>query len=513
MRPFASLLLCTAALTISASPWPARAETLAEAVALAYETNPAIQANRAQLRILNESYVQARAGFGPRLTAQAELAYQEIRTNRGGSLQDQGSSETFSLSQPLFTSGRLTTQLQAAESDVRAGRERLRQAEADLLQRVIAVYVAVRRDQQILAIIRANAEALRQRLEEVQARVDVGENTRTDLAQAQARLAGALSDSASAESVLVSSRAQYLAVVGRNPGDLAPEPELPPLPASIDEAFDAAEKANHLLLAAQYAERASRNRVFEAKAQHLPTVNFRVQASRSPEAFYNANTYVNSILAQATVSQPIFTAGVNSSNVRRSTEANTVDRLGIDTARRTMVQQLSQQWSLVAAARTALVADQANISASELAFFGMREEERFGLRSTIELLNAQLELSNAQTSFLRNRFTEYTSRAAVLNLTGALTVDVLAPEIAPYDAEADFDRVKNKGALPTEWVIRAVDGIVAPPAGSPRPASETTVPDLQPPLPPTPPEASSVPPLRPVTAIVEEPPVPTAPAN
>lgn len=511
MRPFASYLLVTAAVIVSAAPAPARSETLAEAVALAYETNPTIQASRAQLRSLNESYVLARAGFGPRLTAQAELAYQEVRTNRAGSIQDEGAAETFSLNQPLFSSGRLTTALRAAEADVRAGRERLRQAEADLLQRVIAVYVGVRRDQQILGIVRASVEALRDRLEEVQARVDVGENTRTDLAQAQARLAGAQSDAASAEAVLASTRAQYLSIVGRNPGDLAPEPDLPPLPASIDEVFDAAEKANHLMLAAQYEEQASRSRVAEAKAQHLPSVNFRVQASRSPEAFYNANTYVNSVLAQATVSQPIFTAGVNSSNVRRQTELNTADRLTIDATRRTTVQSLAQQWSQVAAARTALVADQTNISASELAFFGMREEERFGLRSTIELLNAQLELQNAQTSFLRNRFTEYTARAAVLNLMGALTVESLAPGVSAYDAEGDFDRVKNKGALPTEWVVRAIDGVITPPAGGPRPASETTAPDLQPDLPPAPPQAAAVPPLRPVNSIVDEPPAPNPP--
>ena len=507
MRPFVCLLLCTASVMVSAAAWPARAETLAEAVALAYETNPTIQANRAQLRALNESYVQARADFGPRLTAQVDAAYQEIRTERTGSTQGEPVSQSFSLSQPLFTSGRLTTALQAAESDVRAGRERLRQAEADLLQRVISVYAAVRRDQQILEIVRANVEALRQRLEEVQARVDVGENTRTDLAQAQARLAGAQSDAASAEAVLISTRAQYLAIVGRNPGELAPEPELPLLPANVDEAFDAAEKANHLMLAAQFDEQASRNRLAEAKARHLPTVNLRVQGARSPE-FFNSDLYTHSVVAQATVSQPLFTAGINSSNVRRATESNTVDRLEIDSTRRTIVQTMAHQWSQVAAARVALVADQANISASELAFFGMREEERFGLRSTIELLNAQLELSQAQTSFIRNRFTQYTSQAGVLNLIGALTVETLAPGVQPYNAEADFDRVKNKGALPTEWVIRAVDGAVAPGTGAARPSSETTTPDRQPALPPAPPVAAAVPPLRPVNTITEEPPGP-----
>ncbi len=505
--PLSSALMVAAAACV---PGLAAAETLADAVALAYQTNPAIQAQRAQLRALNETYVQARSGFGPRVSADGNLAYEEIRTYQAGRVnqdihvEGRSSTENLNLSQPIFTGGRATTALQAAEADVRAGRERLRQAEIDLLQRVISAYVAVRRDQQVLGVSRATVTVLQEQLQETQAKTEVRENTRTDLAQAQARLAAAMVQAAGSENQLSSSRAVYLNVIGQNPGDLAPEPDLPGVPASVDQAFDQAEARNPSLLAAKYAEQASRARVAYAKSQNLPSVNLRVSVGRSPSSFYSPNPYLNSVVAEAQFSQPLFTAGLNSSQIRRASELNNSDRLTIEATRRNVVQSVSQQWSALAAARLSLSADQANVSASETAFYGMRQEERLGLRSTIELLNAQQELTSAQLSLLRDRYTEYVARAGVLNFMGMLTVDVLAPGMKSYDPLEDFDKVKNKGATPPELVVRALDGLVAPGPGAPRAAQETATPDRQIALPAAPPPAAAMPPLRPVTELMDE---------
>lgn len=482
----------------------ARSETLADALALAYQTNPQLQSQRAQVRAANEDYVRARSAFGLRASADANLAYEEVRTPQGVHIEGRSSTETLSITQPIFTGGRATAGLQAAESDVRAARERLRQAEADLLARVINAYVGVRRDQQILEVTRAGVDVLRRQLEETEAKVEVQENTRTDLAQAQARLASAQSQAASAEAQLAISRSAYAALVGQNPGALAPEPDLGPLPGVFEEAVRAAEQQNHTLLAARFAEQGSRSRIAEARAQNLPSVNLRVQAGRGPSSLARPEPYLNSVTAQAFVSQPLFTSGLNASNSRRAVELNNADRLNIDATRRNVVQAVSQQWSTLAASRNALVADEANVRASETAFFGMRQEERFGLRSTIELLNAQLELTSAQISLLRNRSSEYAARAALLNVMGSLTIDTLAPGVAPYDAEADFDRVKNKGALPTEWAVRAVDGLVSPGPGALTPSRETGAPDQQLPLPPSPPPAATAAPLRSIAEVMAE---------
>lgn len=500
-RRTARVLLLLAA---GAAPSLAWGETLADAVALAYQTNPAIQAQRAQLRALNETYVQARSGFGPRVTADVTLTYQEADLGRQGSFEGRSSNESVNLSQPIFTGGRASTALQAAEADVRAGRERLRQNEVDLLQRVIAAYVAVRRDQQLVAVAASTVAVQELQLEETSAKAEVRENTRTDLAQAQGRLYAARSQLATLEGQLAVSRSQYLAAVGQNPADLAPEPDLDGLPATIDQAFDQAEQSNPTLLAAKYAEQGSRARLASAKAQNLPNVNLRVSAARGPSVLYRPNPYLDSVTAQAVISQPLFTAGLNSSQIRRASELNTADRLTIDSTRRAVVQNLSQQWSQLSAARAALASDQAYVAAGETAFYGMRQEERLGLRTTIELLNTQQELASAQFGLLRNRYNEYVARAGVLGAMGVLTVDRLAPGAAAYDPVPDFDRVKNKGALPTELVVRALDGVAAPGMGPPRPASETTVPDRQLALPAPPPTAAEQPPLRPVTELMDE---------
>ncbi|OYX29286.1 MAG: hypothetical protein B7Y99_13415 [Caulobacterales bacterium 32-69-10] len=461
-------------------PAAASAETLADAVALAYQSNPAIQSQRAQLRALNETYVQARAGFGPRVTADVNLT------------------------EPLFTGGRGTAALQAAEADVRAGRQRLRQQEIDLLQRVINAYVAVRRDQQIIEVARSTVSVLQNQLEETQAKTEVRENTRTDLGQAQGRLAAAQAQLANTEAQLALSRAQYLNAVGQNPADLAPEPDLPGVPASIEQAFDQAEQGNPTLLAAKFAEQSSRARLSAAKAQNLPSVNLRLAAGRQPSTIYGPVPYNDTLSASAVFSQPLFTAGLNSSQIRRAAELNTADRLTIDSTRRNVVQGLSQQWSQLAAARRALVADEAYVAAAETAFYGMRQEERLGLRTTIELLNTQQELNAAQIGLLRDRYNEYVARAGVLNVMGALTVELLAPGTPSYDPLPDFDRVKNRGALPTEYVVRALDGLVTPAMGAPMPASETAVPDRQADLPPAPAPAAQQPPIRPATQLMDE---------
>jgi outer membrane protein TolC len=276
------------------------------------------------------------------------------------------------------------------------------------------------------------------------------------------------------------------------------------VPASIDQAFDQAESLNPTLLAAKYAEQASRARLQSAKAQNLPSVSLRLSAARQPQADYLPTPYNESLSAQAVISQPLFTSGLNSSQIRRAAELNTSDRLTIDATRRNVIQGVSQQWSQLSAARLSLTADQANVLASETAFYGMRQEERLGLRSTIELLNTQQELTSAQIGLLRDRYNEYVARIGVLNVMGVLSPDLLSPGAKRYDPLTDFNRVKNRGALPTELIVRALDGLVTPSLGPPLAARETARGDQPLPLPTAPPPAATQVPLRSVTELMNE---------
>jgi outer membrane protein len=213
---------CSLALLTAAG---AHAENLGDAIGLAYQTNPTLQAQRASQRALDENYVQARAGFRPTAGISASVTHDDNSSARSTG-QTNSSSATLTVTQPVYTGGRVSSQVTAAEADILAGREALRRVEISVLQSVIQAYVDVRRDQQRLAISQENVTVLQRQLEESNARFNVGELTRTDVAQTQARLAAAQATLASAQAQLAISRANYDAVVGQNPGELAPEPPL-----------------------------------------------------------------------------------------------------------------------------------------------------------------------------------------------------------------------------------------------------------------------------------------------
>jgi outer membrane protein len=248
---------------LGAAAAPAWSETLADAVALAYETNPTLQAQRATQRALDETYVQARSGWRPTLNLQAVATYDQTRVPRAASnfLTPPGIRETntgslaLTFTQPLWTGGRVAAAVSAAQADVLQGRENLRRLEGQVLQAVIQAYEDVRRDQEALGIRQEDMGVLQKQLEESRARFDVGEITRTDVAQSEARLAAAQALLQSSQAQLAVSRANYAALVGQNPGDLAPEPSLAYLlPGNVDDAFDVAEKFNPQLRAQLFAE-------------------------------------------------------------------------------------------------------------------------------------------------------------------------------------------------------------------------------------------------------------------
>uniref|UniRef100_UPI0015762F2B TolC family protein n=1 Tax=Caulobacter sp. S45 TaxID=1641861 RepID=UPI0015762F2B len=266
-RPAASLLLMLAGLGWSAAG-PARAETLAEAIALAYQTNPQLLAQRASLRTLDEGYVQARAGWGPTIGLSGQAYWQQTdfgheassglgqsggvpgtttgAPQTGGASGGEPSSYNYgygaiTATQPLYTGGKVAAEVGAAEAAVGAGRQALRVTEANVLQAVVTAYEDVRRDAAILRIRNEATLVLGSQSDETQAKFTVGQVNRVDVAQAQAQLAAAQALVASARAQLAISRAEYLATVGQAPGELGEPPPLPGLPPSVDAAFDAAE--------------------------------------------------------------------------------------------------------------------------------------------------------------------------------------------------------------------------------------------------------------------------------
>lgn len=460
----------------------ASAETLADAIALAYQTNPTLQAQRATLRQLDESWVQARAGYRPTLTASAQGNYEETRVNGKTTLADtngdgklevvsaavnEANSATGSVtfSQPIWTGGRVGAAVSAAEADILAGRENLRRAEASVLGAVIQAYVDVRRDQEALHIRENNVAVLTRQLDESKARFDVGEITRTDVAQSEARLAAAQSLLQSAQAQLSISRAAYAAVVGQNPGDLAPEPSLAALlPGDVDAAFDVAEMNNPQIRAAEYTEQASRARLAAVRAERMPTVSVQARMAWVGTAQpFDTDRMYRDVTGAATVSVPLFNGGLTTSRIRAAIERNNADRLSVEVAKRNALQGITNAWSNLLATRANINSTDVQVKAARIAAEGTRQEQQVGLRTTIDVLNAEQELRSAELSQVSARHDEYIAAATVLSQMGRLEAAYLVPNLPRYDPKANFGKLRiTWGWTPWEEPLALVDGALTP---------------------------------------------------
>ena len=236
----------------------AQAESLNDAIAMAYTQNPTLARARAQLRATDEQYVQTSSALGPSLSAGGSVGYND-RSSFGAARSNTGLN--IQASQTIFASGGITSSIDAAKSGVLSGQQSLRSTEASVLLNVVQVYTAVRRDQSALQITQDNYNSLKQQLDQTQAQFDAGQLTRTDVAQSQARLSAAAASLAQAQAQLDGDRASYVSIVGQSPVALDPEPALPGLPADFDTALDVAQKNNSDLQAALYAEDAAKARV------------------------------------------------------------------------------------------------------------------------------------------------------------------------------------------------------------------------------------------------------------
>lgn len=476
-RALASVAL--AAVVSAAGVMPAWADTLQQAIALAYRTNPSLLAQRASQRALDENIVQARAGLRPTLSITGSGNYSRTETpeiavdldgdgvpetTTGGVSETDTVSVGISLSQNIWSGGRIAHGITAAEAGIMAGRENLRAIEQQVLTNVIAAYMDVLRDMEILQIRQENLGVLQRQLEEANARFEVGEITRTDVAQAEARLAQSESDLALAQAQLSVSRAAYASVVGQAPADLEAPPALPNIPTDFDQALDVALNDNPDVRSAGYDLAAAEARVAQARAEFLPSVRATASYGGSGDLseFDIDLADRNSLTAGASLSIPLFTGGLNGSNVRRALEEANIAQITLEGERRTVLQNVSNAYAQMISARSSLEAGQEAVRAASIAAEGVRQEQQVGLRTTLDVLNAELELRQSQIVLAQARRNEYVAQAQLLAAMGRLEGPDLDPTLEVYDPEANYRRVRGQGALPWDGIIETIDRLAAP---------------------------------------------------
>ncbi|MBA4806202.1 TolC family outer membrane protein [Brevundimonas sp.] len=462
---------------------PAWAETLQEAIALAYQTNPSLLAQRASQRALDETVVQARSGLRPTLSASAGVDYtrsdfptvsQFVDTNGDGvpdtqisssSSESDGANVGVSLSQNIWTAGRTSLSVDRARANVMAGRENLREIEQSVMLSVIQAYVNVTRDMEILRIRQENLAVLQRQLDETSARFEVGEITRTDVAQAEASLAQSEADLANAQAQLSTTRAAYAAVVGQSPSDLEAAPALPIVPTDFDAAMEVALARNPGVLSAGYSLQAAEAAVASARAEYLPSVRATASYGGTATDLGNLDELADrrSFTAGATLSVPLFTGGLNRSRVAQALEQANAAQIAVEGERRTVLQNVSSAFAQVLSTRANVAAGEEAVRAASVAAEGVRQEAQVGLRTTLDVLNQEVTLRASQTSLANARAAEYVARASLLSAMGQLEGENLNANLDVYDAKANYDRVRNRGGLPWDGVIEALDRVAAPP--------------------------------------------------
>ncbi|WP_199799748.1 TolC family outer membrane protein [Pseudoblastomonas halimionae] len=396
-------------------PSPAQADTLREAIAAAYATNPTLAEARARQEAREEQPKQARSQGRPTLSATANGGYDDLGYGSAGSAD-------LRAALPIWTGGRVESAVRAATFDVAAGEENVRDSEAAMLERVVAAYADLLFAQEAVEVARIGIGRLDRQVDEAQSRFDMGEATRTDVAQLEAQRSSVVANLADAEAALASARAGYRAVVGQEPDELAanvPPPSL--LPVDLASARTSAETANPRLLERLRIADASDARIDRARAEGAPSVDLAGAYGRGlRETGGDFRGYDSAASVGLTLRIPLLSGGLVASQVREAEATSRADRYAVEAAARETLRAVDTAWAALQAAGRREQASVDGLRAAQLALDGVRAEYEFGLRSTIDILLAEQSYRSAQLALARARSDLLIAEAALLRATGQL---------------------------------------------------------------------------------------------
>lgn len=422
---------------------PARAETLMSALSSAYMSNPTLNAARANLRAVDELVPQALSGWRPQVFGDGAVRQSHTSTTPGGSLDLTTSTIGVTVTQQLFRGFRTVNSTKQAEATVRANRASLRNTEQNILFDGVQVYIDVLTNQAIVELQIQNIEVLTEQLRATRDRFSVGEVTNTDVAQAEAALSGAYTELNTAEANLLSSKALYRQIIGRDPVNLSPAAPAGSIPSSLDDALRLGHSNHPAIIASVYAEEASAYAVKVVEGTLLPTLTLQGSAdyTNNPSGAIDHSTSA-SIIAQLTI--PIYQGGFEYSQVREAKESRTEATLQIDATRASVRQAVVSAWGVLEAARASITSAQAQVNAAQIALNGVREEANVGQRTTLDVLDAEQTLLDARVSLVRAESARVVASYALVSATGQMSAQQLALAVDHYQPERHYQQVRDK---------------------------------------------------------------------
>ena len=443
----------------------ARADTIEAALVRAYQNNPQLNAQRAQVRATDENVPQALSGYRPKvsITASAGEQYTDSNTTSGGSPTaivrtefhgiNPPRSAGMTITQMLYNGQQTANKTRAAESQVSGSREALRVLEQTVLLSAATIYMDYLRDAAIVEVQRSNTRVLEQTLKQTRDRFNVGEVTRTDVAQSEAQLAAGKTQQLTAESNLTTTRSNFRRIIGNEPENLAPgspvDRFLPPnLPGSIELGLT----QNPNVTAAMFGIDVNYLQVKVNEGALLPTVSLQAAVQQSYEQTLTIyRSFGASAIAQVAV--PIYQGGAEYSLIRQSKETLAQQRLNLEMVRDQTRANVVTAWGQLVAGKAQVASAQSQVTASEIALNGVREEAKAGQRTTLDVLNAQQALVNARVALVTAQHDRVVASYSVLNSVGRLAPQVLGLATNIYDASMHYQQVRDS------WYgIRTPDG-------------------------------------------------------
>jgi outer membrane protein len=432
------------AFTIAASG-SALAESFEEALAKAYMTNPTLQAERASVRGTDEGVPQALSNWRPTVefTGSVGRVWAESNSFNPRDQQRTERSVDLTIEQPLFRGWRTVRETEQAENEVLAARADLSDVEQTILLAAATAYLDVLRDLATLELNRNNELVLRRQLEAAQDRFSVGEITRTDVSQSEARLAQSTADRIQSEGNLEQSRAAYRNAVGDLPGTLEPVPEITGIPASEDEALAIGLATNPTVASADFVERAARENVGLVRGELLPELSLVGQWGRDIDTANN-NSRTEELEVRADLTVPLYQAGDVYSRLREAKQTAGQRRQELDEAKRNVAEDIKRAWEELVTARARIQAFNSQIESNSIALDGVRRENAVGARTILDVLDQEQELLDSQVNLVRAQRDEKVAALQLRVAMGTLTAEDLTLPVEIYDPMANYKRVRNK---------------------------------------------------------------------